>query len=94
MNMTLPLGHASAKAPTKGAKHHVKERKHGHQGRSLPFWRAVGSLEQFHRRDKERVVGQRAEELRRHDGEKAFFHAVLNRWTQRKKALEKKGRRA
>jgi len=36
---------------------------------TLPF-------EQFHGRHEQRVVGQRAEELRRHDGRKAFFHAL------------------
>ena len=52
---------------------HVKQRKHRHQRRALPSGRAIG-LEQLHRRDKQRVIGQRAAKLRRHDGVKAPLH--------------------
>ena len=56
-NMTLPLGKASAKAPTSGASDHVEQREDRHQCRALPFGRAA-DFDQFHGGNEKRVVGQ------------------------------------
>ena len=74
----LALGHCIGKGADKGRQHHVEEREHRHQCGALPFG-AAGGVEQFNGSDEQRVVSQRAEELRRHDGEEAFFHEpILN----------------
>ena len=57
----------------KRRQHHVKQGKHGYQGRLLPF-RGLGATQQLHCAHKQGVVSQRAEKLRRHDGEKTAFH--------------------
>jgi hypothetical protein len=42
----------------------------------LPFVSATDANE-FNRRDKQRVVGQRAEKLGRHDGVKTALHEIM-----------------
>jgi hypothetical protein len=45
-------------------------------GGALPLVSATGANE-FNSRDKQRVVGQRAEKLGRHDGVKTALHEIM-----------------
>ena len=60
----------------KRRQHHVKQGEHGHQSGALPLVSATGANE-FNSRDKQRVVGQRAEKLGRHDGVKTALHEIM-----------------
>ncbi len=71
-----PLGTASAKAPTSGASSHVEQREHRHQRRHAATPARRWSCSNSTAATNKRVVGQRAEELRRHDGVETSFHAL------------------
>jgi hypothetical protein len=69
----LALGHGVGEGAHERRQHDVEQGEHGHQRRALPLGRAAG-LEQFHGGHEQRVVGQRREELRRHDGVETALH--------------------
>ncbi|MPN33705.1 hypothetical protein SDC9_181196 [bioreactor metagenome] len=71
----LALGHRIGKCAHERRQHHVEQRKHGHQCGALPFWRTAGA-QQLHGGHEQGIVGQRAEELRRHDGIETALHRV------------------
>jgi hypothetical protein len=78
----LALGQAVGEGADEGRQQHIEEREHRHQAGALRT-AGVERAQQFHRGDEQGVVGQRAEELRRHDGVEAFFHrgaARLSSW--------------
>jgi hypothetical protein len=70
----LPFRARVSKRSDEGREHHIEQREHGHQRRRLPLGRAARA-QQFNGHHKQRVVSQRAEKLRRHDGVEAAFHA-------------------
>jgi len=70
----LALGQGVGDRAHEGGQDHVEQREHRNERGALPFG-AARSPDQLHRRDEQRVVGERAEELRRHDGVEALFHA-------------------
>ena len=72
------LGQRIGEGADEGRQHDVEQREHRHQGGALPFGGARRA-QQLDRGDEQRVVGQRAEELRRHDGRETFFHRVARR---------------
>ena len=55
---------------------HIEQREHGHQCGGLPCG-LPRAFQQLHPRHEQRVVSQRAEKLRRHDGVKTFFHSLV-----------------
>jgi len=75
----LALGHGVGKCAHHRGQHHIKQRKHGHQGGALPLGLA-GAAQQLDGRHKQRVVSQRAEKLRRHDRVETFFHVLDACW--------------
>jgi hypothetical protein len=72
----LALGHRVGEGADEGCQHDVEEGEHRHQRGALPLGGAGGS-QQLDSGDKECVIGQRAEELRRHDGVEAAFHRAM-----------------
>jgi hypothetical protein len=70
-----PFGLGVGKRPHKRRQHHIKQGKHGHQSGTLPL-RGLAAAQQLHGHNEQRVVGQRAEKLRRHDGVEAALHVV------------------
>ncbi len=71
----LALGHRVREGAHEGGQHHVEQGEHRHQRGPLPFRGAVGA-QQFDGRHEECVVGQRAAELRRHDGVETALHRM------------------
>jgi hypothetical protein len=69
-----PFGHGIGKGAHQRREDHVEQCEHRRQRRHVPG-RGTRGLEQFDGRHQQRVVSQRAEELRRHDGVETFFHA-------------------
>ena len=69
----LTLGPRVSKSAHEGREDHVKQRKQRHQRCRLPARRLLRA-QQLDGHHKERVVRQRAEELRRHDGVEAALH--------------------
>jgi hypothetical protein len=70
------LGDRVGKCADEGRQHHIEEGEHRHQCGRLPGRRTVAA-QQLDGGDEQCVVGERAEELRRHDGREAFFHRAL-----------------
>jgi hypothetical protein len=69
----LALGPRVGKRTDEGREHHVEQGKERHQRGALPLGRAA-CAQQFDRSHEQRVVRQRTEELRRHDGVEAALH--------------------
>ncbi len=67
------LGHRVGEGADEGRQQHVEQREHRRQGRHLPG-RRVRRLQQLDGGHQQRVVSQRAEELRRHDGVETLLH--------------------
>ena len=72
----LAFGVGIGKSAHKRRQNHIKQREHRHQRGLLPLGR-LRAAQQLHGSYKQGVVGQRAEELRRHDGEKSALHPVV-----------------
>ncbi len=71
-----PFGHGVGERAHQRRQQHVEQREHRRQRRNLPGRRVRGP-QQLDGADQQCVVSQRAEELRRHDGVEASFHALL-----------------
>ena len=71
----LALGPRVREGAHERRQHHVEEGEHGHQCRGLPG-RRLRRLQQFDGGNEQRVVGERREELRRHDGVETALHPV------------------
>jgi hypothetical protein len=72
------LGDAVGEGADEGREHDVEQREHRGQRGHLPG-RCLGEPQHLDGGHEQCVVGQRAEELRRHDGREAFFHRVARR---------------
>ena len=75
-NITRPLGTRVGEGADEGRQHHVEQREHRRQRRASARLGGARRAQQFDGGDQQRVVSQRAEELRRHDGVETFFHRV------------------
>jgi hypothetical protein len=83
----LALGHGVGEGAHERRQHHVEQREHRHQCRA-PARSGPGRLQQFDGGDEQRVVGQRREELRRHDGVETALHPVRGRGIRRADARQ------
>ena len=72
----LAFGPRVGKGPDKRCEDHIKQCKHGHQSCALPFGTTTDA-DEFNGCNKERIVGQRAEKLGRHDGVKTALHVFM-----------------
>jgi hypothetical protein len=80
--MNITLRDRIGEGADEGRQQHVEEREHRHQRGALPLG-GTPRAQQLDRGDEQRVVGQRAEELRRHDGREPFFHPCRARTPRR-----------
>ena len=68
-----PFGQRVGHGPDQRREQHIKQRKDRNQRSALPVGRLV-LAQQLDRRHKQRVIRQRREELRRHDGVETALH--------------------